>query len=76
MQLFSHSHNNVPQEAEQIVFAVVHFLYLSGEKGPKKTFSRHMQECANGLFLSNHVLYALIATNLHPKFVICAQMRI
>ena len=38
MQLFSHSHNNVPQEAEQIVFAVVHFLYLSGEKGPKKTF--------------------------------------
>ena len=38
MQLFSHSHNNVPQEAEQIVFAVVHFLYLSGEKGQKKTF--------------------------------------
>ena len=36
MQLFSHSHNNVPQEAEQIVFAVVHFLYLSGEKGAKE----------------------------------------
>ena len=76
MQLFSHSHNNVPQEAEQIVFAVVHFLYLSGEKGPKKTFFPTYARMRKQAFLSNHVLYALIATNLHPKFVICAQMRI
>ena len=34
MQLFSHSHNNVPQEAQQIGVAVAHFLYLhvTGEK--------------------------------------------
>ena len=76
MQLSSHSHNNVPQEAEQIVFAVVHFLYLTGEKGQKKTFFPTYAKMRKYAFLSNHVLYALIVTNLRPKFVICAQMRI
>ena len=64
MQLFSHSRNNVPQEAEQIVFAIVHLLYLTGEKGPKKIFFSTYARMRKYAFSSYHVLYALIANSL------------
>ena len=51
MQLFSHSHNNVPQEAEQIVFAVVHFLYLSGERTEENLFPDICKNAQIGVFV-------------------------